>query len=406
MLYLALQKKSMSIESELIAGKRNDAEIYNFISSIIESIPKIQNPQNYNSTLELLQKWQTIYFDFFNKVHPGLNEYRFVEKKLSTKLVSDHALSYLLLGHPSKSFDKTIKQLLDIDPIQKIDVPPKKILGKEKKLLSTITNEYKSSNLKELAKDISEAINNKASDAQPTAEDAVYVSWILHMLGNVFNVTENSHQSEIFYHQSLSLKEKIINNLDEFPELPEGFLYYSYFSTKLKYSFSKSNNNSFSFGVHIDELLAIRENIEEKKYIIDVVNDRYYKSLINVLEYYLAKMYFYSGSDVKSLEYFNLNLKNTSLIGDNPGRLRAYIHKMAANDLFGSTTKVFFSDIASTLSCFSKYERESPITKALIGEKHLLEYNVLLGSNDFSQNLYNTFSHFGIEPHAKLVLLR
>lgn len=396
MLYESLQTKSIKLENRLIKKNSNQEEISEFIEIINDCIPLIFEINNYKKTLSLFNKWKTLYYEFFKRIHPAENNFTYTLKNMSPELISEQTLVRLKLeGPPSDLMD--FSQLSVIDPIQ-INNSSQKIDIEEYKFIS-LGEMYKNSQFEQALYNIKSEILGVTIGETNNYNDLFYLSWLLHMSGNMFIALENYEIAISQYKKSYLLKKKLIK-IEVNNKISNDFKMYSYYCTKLKYLAFSSMHDSLG---SIDNLLGLKFKIDES-FSAKYKEGRYYKTLVSQLDYHLAKKYYYFGDEIKAIKLLDKNIEETKAINDKPGSLRALLHKTVMTASTVSSSQPDFSPIFASLESFSISDKKSPTAKALIGRKHLKEYGALIGKKSYGNQINRIFEKSGILAHETIDL--
>lgn len=269
-------------------------------------------------------------------------------------------------------------------------------------ILQTADSFYKSSKLLKSWKLAENIIQTVSEEKSYNFNDAFYLSWALHLKGNILGVIENHRLAYRYYKKSLDIKEELNScyNSSENQQI-WGLVFYSYYKTYLKKTALSLSLRSDYNGKHLThDLENQRVEIEEKKEIINSCNLEYYGSLINSLEYCLGKVIIYDDESDNDygLLYLNKSKRLSKKLGDYPAQIRAttYISALKPKQKPSYALKV----IEDMLKLTPTFLLNSPILKSLIGAQHLIEYDVAKEMDGFGEQLLKLFNRYGVTAHT------
>ncbi len=247
---------------------------------------------------------------------------------------------------------------------------------------------------------ISTFAKNEIDKHEPMNVDlAFYLSWAVHAVGNMCYSLEDYQEGNKLYTYALKLRENIFGQKDLLARrgVPIGFAYYLLNASKIKQIYTSTIDQVNTISAVIQNLLKVQSDIQNQKQIICEYDKRSYNILCGMLNYYLAKMSYYSGDYKESASFFDASIAIAEKTNDMPCVVRSNVTK----EMFLSETEPSerLRVIDYELSRIRDDEINHPTLRALIGKQHLLEISVRMKSDAVTELYVELYNKRGILSH-------
>ena len=385
MLYQTIVSKSFQLEDDLVNGKLKKETVILFIDLLNRAIPKLYSASNYNKTVSLLLKWKTISYDYFDLIPSSIINTRYEHSGVTDQLIEEQVPISIDIEKLAAVFSNE-KSNIDFDDIK----------------LDKDDNAYRNSELIESWNNANDIIRDTSKIEASSIGSKFYMSWALHTKGNILSAHEHYKPAYVYYDRAMKIKYKLKKVYDASPDANQaekGAVYFSYYQTYIKKSILSLNFREKYFGKDlIDGINSVREEIDENKKILDSANKDYYELLINAIYYCRWKIYLYDKGldDNTGIQILEKNERLSEKLKDYPAQIRAKIYQYAFSPVVADE---IIYDIGCLLEIMSQKYKNSPVLKALIGPKHIVEYNIAKNSNSFGEKLVEVFKRYDIYPH-------
>ncbi|MCG7865864.1 MAG: hypothetical protein JAY74_05755 [Candidatus Thiodiazotropha taylori] len=408
MLYQTIVSKSIELERELTQGKLDKETTRTFIKLLSKSIPKLFSPASYSKGISLLLKWETIGYDHFKIQTEEIHSPSYSGTSVTESLISDQAQMHAQIKRlrGSDSEDAHIQWIGCINPIYitKIDRDPDTPIEKKIRKADAF---YKESELIKSWLLCNEVINNTEKEDARVFSNAFYSSWAMHLKANILAKMEHYSAAYAYYDEAFIIKRNLRHSyLQKNREIQEedkpiwGLLLYSFYKTQFKRS-------SLNFGLGrkdtpnqvLEVMRKARRQVEIERDLFDELNPDFYHSLITTWEYSMGKIHLYEPmlDDATGIDFLSRSEKLSKNEKDYPAQIRATI--------FGGVFNPKQPDIeierkvGRLLDDLPPILKKSPVLKSLIGEQHLLEYDIAKEKEGLGARLYAVFNEHKVTRH-------